>query len=269
MFVASLFVFTIWDSMFPSATLRLPNTGSSISLFGRGPPCMFSSGLFGLMPRRLYTQLFSNLMSNMTIVVLNDARPVTQRIFEDAAVALGVDKLALFSHSALDKSILYSPLLHRAVLCDPVVLPATYVPLPFLAKRNVDESEFLSDFLVLRAGQAYTESGIPDFLFPFSNQGDVVTYEGLGHADLLDDRWADLGATMIPWMNGMVREKSDFWSWSNLMPRSKEELRKRYRHSLSKRSLQFILDQSPQETVLSAFGVTSDLFPEVETFDSM
>ncbi len=201
---------------------------------------MFSSGLFGLMPRRLYTDLFSELMPHVTLVVLNDLRPVTRDIVEEVAETLAVETIAFFSHSALDGSVLSSPVLHGAVLCDPVILPSPILPFGGPVVRP----------LVLRAGRAYEGSGgMPDFLFP-KVESTMVTFEDMGHADVLDDRWASLGSTVIPWMKGPVRTRSDFRSWPEQNQTSLEDSRRTYRSQLAQRAIDHLLDQDEDESAV-------------------
>lgn len=200
-------------NLFPDAVVRL-RSGKSISLFGsRGPPVAFSSGLYGLMPRRLYTDLFAALTGNVTLVVLNDPTPVTATVVEEAADAIGVDRVGFLAHSAFDDAVLRSPRVHRAVLCDPVATPRW---LGWGAASNAPRADL--DLLVVKAERAYDASSttpLPDFLFPELPGGAVVeTAVGVGHADVLDDRWADLAPRLLPWMRGAERPTVGFDEWS-------------------------------------------------------
>ena len=229
------------DSLFPKTTVRLPSSGKEVSLFGNGPPTMFSSGLFGLMPRRLYTRLFTELMPRTTLVVLNDARPVTRPTLEEAADALGADTLGFFSHSAIDGSILASPRVERAVVCDPVVVPR----IPFLPPPS--PPALLPPpvpTLVLRAGQAYdADVPIPDFLFPMAKEARVETFPNMGHADLLDDAWADLGPRAIPWMRGTGMPRTPFVDWTGWHVR-RDDLRDTYRRRIAQLALDHLVGEN-------------------------
>lgn len=237
-----LLALSFWDSLLPSRTLRLPS-GGEISTFGRGPPCMFSSGLFGLMPRRLYTDLFSELMPHVTLVVLNDLSPVTRDTVEEVAETLAVETIAFLSHSAFDGSVLSSPVLHGAVLCDPVILPSPTLPFARAPLPIVQP-------LVLRAGRAYEGSGgMPDFLFPEVGST-TVTYDDMGHADVLDDRWASLGPAVIPWMKGPARERTDFRSWAVQNQTSLVDSRRTYRSQLARRAVDHLLGQDEGDSGL-------------------
>lgn len=222
-----------WSSLFASKTVHLPATNKDVSLFGAGPPVFFSSGLFGTMPRRLYTQLFDQLMGNVTLVVLNDPTPVTRRVFEETATELGVDRLCLFSHSALDASILLSARLEGAVLCDPVTIP----PLPWNAPAVASETNHVErpKTLVVKAAHAYdpqVSTPIPDFLFPDDIRSDSLvewTASDVGHSDLLDDRWAELGTLVLPWMRGPSPTVVPFAQWSTTPTKRASSMRAEHR----------------------------------------
>ena len=55
------------------------NSGKQLSLVGSGPPVVFSSGLFGTMPRELYGEFISNLKKNVTILSINNVEPISKR----------------------------------------------------------------------------------------------------------------------------------------------------------------------------------------------
>lgn len=229
---------------FFAPTARLPD-GKQVSFYGRGPPVVFSSGLFGMMPRRLYTRLFRNLKQRATLVVLDDVAPVTAQVVSDVADTLGVDAVGFFSHSSIDASILDSPRVHRAVICDPVVLPEVDMTglTPVSASGTVPT-------LVLRAGMAYDDVagsvGIPEIISP-SFDAPVIeeTYEGVGHADMLDDTWAELGPRVLPWMRGVSTPTTTvpFAEWSSLPDamRGAREARATYRDWIANQTLAHLL----------------------------
>lgn len=198
----------------PSSTVRLPNGGGTVGLYGNGPPVVFSSGLFGLMPRRIYTQLFRELRNDLTLVVSQDVTPVTAALVEDMADALSVDHVGFFAHSSFDADILRSSRVGRAVLCDPVTFP-DWTLSGFEATR-VDNAD---PVITVRAENAYeaATSPIPRFLAPsFTGDHDEVCVQNVGHADLLDDPWADMGPRLMPWMRGMSAPRVGFSEWNRV-----------------------------------------------------
>ena len=102
-----------------SVTLK---SGGTVSLYGSGPPVVFSSGLFNSMPSWLYTELFDNMKRNVTLVV-SPASFLSDKRIDDIADALGAQSVGLFLHSSINPGVLTSKRLSCAVLCDPITLP--------------------------------------------------------------------------------------------------------------------------------------------------
>lgn len=232
------------SASFFTPTLRTQD-GQRISLHGSGPPVLFSSGLFGTMPRRLYTSLFSQLTKELTLVVPEDVSVVTAATVDAVADALAVDKIALLSHSSIDSNILDSPRIKAAVLCDPVVLPN----LDWMQGGLVPPTSSPSyPIRVLRAELAYDEEtpGIPNMISPsFDENVDVTerTFVGVGHADLLDDTWAKLGSDVIPWMKGAISPPAPFATWSMDARSKTSQLRKEYRANVAADIVTHLLDR--------------------------
>ena len=225
---------------FMTPTLRLEN-GQRISLHGSGPPVVFSSGLFGLMPRRLYTSLFKLLKRDMTLVVLEDVAPITSDVITDITNTLSVDKVGLLTHSSIYSEILNSGEVEAAVLCDPVVLPVLD-----MMQGGLVPPETEPDFpiVVLKAEKAYSSSGIPNMISPRLKTSHDVTFMDVGHADLLDDTWADLGPRMLPWMKGIEVPKTGFRTWS-LDARSKSGVRRaEYRRDVANEIIDHLVNRS-------------------------
>lgn len=238
--------------------------GKSVSLFGGGPPVMFSSGLYGLMSRRIYTKLFREMEQKVTLVVLNDASPVTEKIFEDTAEALAVDRLGFLAHSSFDANILRSDRVGRAVLCDPVVTPELSMMRGMASKNVVCKQPVLT----INAEKAYARAAmpIPDFLAPkiiqdftadsssVSTAPPPLVFPGVGHADLLDDLWAELGRNTLPWVESITPTPVSFHDWSfRGTERNANDVRSEYRSWVAKHALDHLLGVSepvPDELVI-------------------
>ena len=95
----------------------------NIYLKGKGPPLLFSTGLFGGMPNFIYSNLQNQLSKNFTLILNKDYKPFIIDDIEEIAEELEVDKLALFAHSSTDARILESNVFNKMVLCDPIILP--------------------------------------------------------------------------------------------------------------------------------------------------
>jgi hypothetical protein len=238
---------------FLAPTVKLPDSGQTLSLHGSGPPVVFSSGLFGLMPRRLYTKLFALLGDHVTLAVLDDAAPVTATVVEGAADALGAEQVGFLAHSSFDAAILASKRVRRSVLCDPVVLPELDLRSGLTSPRVTARG----DVLQLRAGHAYDGAGgqapIPEFLSPTLASTAVatrVTLPEMGHADLLDDPWAELGPRVLPWMRGASAPAVPFGEWTFQRGRGRDEVREAraaYRARVAELARAHLLDDVADE----------------------
>lgn len=217
----------------------IENRDQKLLLFGTGPPVAFSSGLYGVMPRRLYTEVFANMIDNVTLVVETDIAPLSANKFESMRELLAVDKLSLFSHSSVDADILRANTLNKAVLCDPVSLE-----LPIVGRGKLAEDKH--KFLTLRAGVAYETNGIPEYLNPFATTTETKIFQNMGHADLLDDSWAELGPRVLPWMKGMqiAPRSMPFQDWQPTIFNQKhqKESRESYRKTVATLAVEHLLD---------------------------
>lgn len=205
-------------ALFATSFFNMPPTvpvgNQRVSLHGSGPPVVFSSGLFGLMPRRLYTSLFRELETDLTLVVLDDVAPVTVDVVEKISDALGVDQVGFLSHSSFDGRILESPRVGSVVLCDPVTMPTMGAGLQ-LEKKRVESPSL--DALVIKAEHSYDgEDGppIPEYLLPDMLSSRELMFPGVGHADVLDEPWGDVAVRTFPFMSGVRPAKTRFADWS-------------------------------------------------------
>ena len=222
----------------PSFSLK---SGGKVSLYGSGPPVVFSSGLFNSMPSWLYTEMFDHMKRNVTLVVappfLNDKR------IDEIADALGAESVGFFSHSSINPSVLTSTRLSRAVLCDPITLPE-------LTPAGMTSSVIQSScpILVLRAGKAYhnLEIPIPEINSPII-EGDCTykTIDDVGHPDILDDKWANMAEQTNLWPT-VSNIKIPFHEWK-LQPKGKDEVfqklaRSKYRKQVAEHAINFLLE---------------------------
>ena len=195
----------------PSVPLR---SGGSVTLTGTGPPVLLSTGLYGTMPAWLYSDFVNALRVNFTVVMPNGVAVVNADLVRDVTEALSVDSVGLVAHSSLDSHLIELEEVATVVLCDPVVVPK--FEFGSIRRHRVHRS---CPCLVIRAALTY-ESGpggipIPGFLFPDLPVNSTIVHvlDGVGHADLLDDRWAALGA-QLPWMRGANAPQQPFFDWT-------------------------------------------------------
>ena len=213
-FVIMQYTTTVSSFVFPGVHRQLRGRRERICVRGTsGPPIVVSSGLFSLMPSLTYSKFFQALQDqNLTLITTDSIRPMTRELFEDIAHTLNVNAVGFLAHSSFDKTILCSPALHAAVLCDPVVLPDNF-------ELRQPRIELASDtnVLLLKAALSYTDEDdaneatiatasdadvvgrdvmqgvIPSFVDPVIDKGNVTryTFQNRGHACLLDDMFAE------------------------------------------------------------------------------
>lgn len=198
----------------PGAPAVVRSKSGPVRLEGDGPPVVFSPGLYGSMPAWLYSDFLRAVRArNVTVVTAAGWGPMTDDRVADIADALDVDAVGLVAHSSLDASILQSPRVYRAALCDPVVL--RLLPMPPRIPYEV---------AAFKTTRAYAHGGggatIPDYLGLRDGCREETFYEDVAHADLLDDRWAELAHRLFPWMapnpdrtSRRAPSSSSFRSW--------------------------------------------------------
>jgi hypothetical protein len=209
-------------------TVTLGGSGKRATLMGKGPPVVFSTGLFGTSTWRMYSKLIKDLGANATIAVLNG--PLTAADVDGVADAIGCDQVGFLAHSSFDPTILRSERVTRAVVLDPICVP------------GFDNVEAVAPTRVLRSGLLYAGNRLPDFnqLRVGGAVVDDLVFEGAGHTDLLDPWWADLAARTSVWDVATAPRRA-FADWSRLSQSgSVEQVRQGYRAWIRDRTIEFI-----------------------------
>ena len=175
----------------------LQTPSGRLTVRGSGPPVLFTSGLYNIMPRWAYSSFLRQLESeDLTVVRLERSGVVEAVDVANVADALGVSELGLITHSSLSPSLLESDRIRRFALLDPVSLPDG-VDLATQRLRSTIKS-VQRPALVLRAEYAFS-SQVP-FIPPGFELGildaETHVFDGMGHSDVLDDMWADLADRM-------------------------------------------------------------------------
>lgn len=160
------------------------------------PVMVVSTGLLGTMPCELYADLLTQLSRGATIAVLRGGGPrvLWRADVEAAARALGVEAVGVFAHSSFDIDLLRSSVVERAVLLDPVAIPSRARGFALADRRLAARMpvRVLRAGLSTRGARAFVPRG-----FRARVEGASVeeeTFDSAGHADVLDDRWADVAA---------------------------------------------------------------------------
>ena len=213
---------------FINPTTKL-ESGKTVTLLGRGPPVVFSSGFFGVSTWRIYSDLLKRMSTNVTVAAVPG--PVTANDIQQVTEAIGVDRVGFVSHSAFDPNILASPRLARAVVCDPITLPLTSAVDAFCPTLVVRSELLFDDDRLPQFNRMHIEGDVEEFVF-----------ENVGHTDLLNDWWADVATSTKFWRSTRAPATS-FEEWSNV-PRGRNparDKRKTYRGELADRITTFLL----------------------------
>ncbi len=232
---------TVYAFFNPTVTL---SNGKSVTLNGKGPPVLFSTGLFGTMPQQFYNNLISQLKKEVTVITFNGIMPITPDDVSLLTDELKVDSIMYASHSSFNPDILELKNINTAVLVDPIVIP------------NLDINGFISggfnsldgrtvevDYPVsiIKAEKLYQSSLELPTWQELEIKGDVQSevYDGVGHPDILDDTWANIAVSTKLW--GVAKgDKVPFNEWKYDSKNTVPEIRKEYRNYICKRILEYV-----------------------------
>ena len=233
----------------PSA--RLAN-GEKISLIGKGAPVVFSTGLFDTMPHNIYSDFVSKLKKHMTVVVREQWSPMDRSTLKMISDALAVDQVGLIAHSSFDPAIIDEHAC-KVFLMDPIAFPSWAPGRGFT--QSVTKGDIDAPIQVAHAALAYDgETPIPDYLEPeiADSKSPILLYKNVGHVDILDDTWADIG-TRMPWVPGASPTKTNFTFWQSSNVRGERAVRNSYRKTLADDIVTFFTsDTTPGTATLVA-----------------
>tara|TARA_Y100000816_G_C26103582_1_gene585591 strand:+ start:1736 stop:2434 length:699 start_codon:yes stop_codon:yes gene_type:complete len=226
------FLITVLTFFSPSVKLQ---SGRNINLDGKGPPVLFSPGLFGTMPSFIYSSLIQKIKKNATIITYNDLNPISKNDITDLTNTLSVESIAVIGHSSFNSEVLESNRINHAVLIDPICLPELSV---FTFKRKDIYIDY--PILLIKADKLFnSEPKLPEWQEPnFIGNLSELKYENVGHPDILDDYWANFAKTNGFWdtTNGILQS---FENWK-LNSNDIKKVREDYRNFISEKSIEFI-----------------------------
>ena len=245
MFTKLILISLATVSAFFTPSVKLSN-GRTASLKGRGPPVLFSPGLFGTMPPQFYSNVINSLTKNVTVVTFNDVLPITPNDIPDLADSLNVDTLTYFSHSSFNPDILESNRINNAVLVDPIVIPNFDITGVLNGGLSaIDPKSVFVEYpvVVIKSEKLYeSKLDLPTWQELIIN-GEVENdvYDGVGHPDLLDDTWANIAKTTDLWGTATGNIMS-FKEWKYNHKNTVPQTRKDYRKFISKKVLDLVND---------------------------
>ena len=216
----------------PSVKLQ---SGRDIKLVGKGPPLLFSPGLFGTMPSFIYNSLIDEFKKNVTVITYKDLSPISKDDIIDVTNTLCVDSIAFLSHSSFNSEIFDTDKINHAVLVDPICLPE-------IKFFSLERKDIHVDYPILqiKADKLFNnEPRLPEWQEPnFIGNSTEIIYENVGHPDILDDYWANFAKVNGFWdtSNGILQSCKNW----KLNGNDVKEVRKNYRKFVGKRTLDFI-----------------------------
>ena len=217
------------------------NSGKRLSVIGNGPPVVFSAGLYGTMPRLLYNDFINTLKNNITIVSINDFKPITKTDIDDIANSLGVDSVSYISHSSFYPEVLESKKINKAILIDPICLPK--IDIEGMNSLEIKPPKINVDYplKIFKAEKLYnTKKPLPDWQTPtIEGNVDDEIIVNIGHPDILDDFWANIAKKIGFWetTEGEIVNHKD---WKFTQKNNIEKSRKEYRNYISDKCLKFL-----------------------------
>ena len=149
-------------------------------------PVVFSSGLYGTIPKFAYNNLFQNLKN---VSVVNSEFPLNKRNFEALCDIYEQDKMPIISHSSLDTDILNSHRLQKALLFDPATLPE--ISKSGLIQKTVHPRAPVNIVLT-----KFYASFVKTPFQPNVENAHTIQLDYGGHSDLLDGMWPLLAEKM-------------------------------------------------------------------------
>ena len=232
-------------SAFFNPSVKLSN-GKTATLNGRGPPVLFSTGLFGTMPPQFYNELIKSLKHNVTVVTVDGPMPIMPKDITELADSLKVDSLTYVGHSSFNPDLLETDRINNALLIDPIVIPSLDINgLLSGGLNNIEGRSVTVDYpvVVIKSEKLYeSKLDLPTWQELIIN-GEVENdvYDGVGHPDLLDDTWANIAKTTDLWGTATGNIMS-FKEWKYNHKNTVPQTRKDYRKFISKKVLDLVND---------------------------
>ena len=224
------------------------SSGKTISVVGKGPPLLFSTGLFGTMPRFFYSEFVNILKRNATVITSDGPSPIVKSDIDDIVNALRVDNIAYLSHSSFFPDVLESEYLNSAVLLDPINIPG--VSFSGLQKFDID---LRMPTLIVKAEKLYNgKKTLPEWQDPnFKGEIEEEVFLNVGHPDILDNNWANIAKNIGLWEMA-DRELMNYKDWQFNSNSDITKIRENYRKYIAERVLYFINKCNQDTPVISA-----------------
>lgn len=209
---------------FLTPTIRT-SSNKKLNIIGQGPPILFSTGLFGTMPRFFYNDFVNIIKKNNTIVTIDGLNPIFEETVDEVCDALRVDKIGYVGHSSFIPEVLDNVRISSALLIDPINLP--WFNFDGLTNSIINVKFPL---IIIKAEKLYKGSKtLPEWQSPeFKGKYEEVFFDDVGHPDILDNTWANIAKTIGIWemAEGNIM---NYKNWSLNVRNEIPKIRKDYR----------------------------------------
>lgn len=228
------------DAFF-NPTIKL-SSGKTATVYGNGPPVLFSTGLYGTIPPFLYSNIINKLKKKLTIITINSLQPLTPHDVIDLTETINVDSVSFLSHSSFNPKILELDKINNAVLVDPIVVPS----LNFTSFFNKFGLNYFDNYnninieypiIIIKSEKLYkSKFDLPSWQ-ELNINGDLenIIYDDVGHPDILDDNWAEFAKNTNFWGTATGKTmKFKEWKYNNqnTLPKIREKYRQFVTESL-------------------------------------
>lgn len=212
------------------------SSNKKLNIVGQGPPFLFSTGLFGIMPSMFYGDFVNLIKKNISVITIDGFNPITEDTIDEVCEALRVDKIGYLGHSSFFPEVLNNKNIENAILIDPINLP--WINFEGLSNSIIN---IKYPILVIRAGKLYNGSKtLPHWQDPdFRCAIEDITYADVGHPDILDNTWANIAKKIGLWEMAET-EKMDFKNWKFKVNSEIPKKRKNYRKFLALKIGEFL-----------------------------
>ena len=237
-----MFPFLFLMGFFWDPALKL-SSGKTITVTGKGSPILFSTGLFGTMPKFIYSEFINGLKRNISVVTIDGFSPISKNDLDEVCATLQVDKIGLLTHSSFVSEILNSDVINSAVLLDPITLPSISI-------NGLNNPSVNNDYptLIIKSEKLYDgKRTIPEWQNPDFNENIIEeTINGVGHPDILDNTWANVAKQTNLWdmAEGKTMKYSD---WKLNIKNSIPSIRREYRKYLNNKIIDFFNENKDYE----------------------
>jgi len=163
-----------------------------LTVAGSGPSVLFATGLYNTMPSTAYSDILRILRRNLTVWCYDTQRPLDAISLKRISKYTGIENFGYIGHSSFSSTLFDSNEINQFVLLDPAIFPSGFNP---TTKKMIKNDYVITKPMILLHAE-YTYASpipfIPQAFRPSIKNVDAQYFDKVGHADILDDPFADI-----------------------------------------------------------------------------